>query len=57
MAKRGSVMVAARWAAQTQFWIRPEDGLVIAMISNMSDFEFGKILISLNGLFTPEIQD
>ncbi len=41
----------------TQFWIRPEDGLVIAMISNMSDFDFGKILISLSELFTPEIQD
>lgn len=38
----------------TQFWIRPEDGLVIAMISNMSSFDFGTVLISLGEVFVPE---
>jgi hypothetical protein len=38
----------------TQFWIRPEDGLVIAMISNLSDFDFGAILISLGEVFVSE---
>ena len=38
----------------TQFWIRPDSGLVIAMISNMSDFNFEKVLISLGDIFVPE---
>lgn len=38
----------------TQFWIRPDDGLVIAMISNMSSFNFGTVLISLGEVFVPE---
>ena len=37
-----------------RFWIRPEDGLVIGMISNMSDFDFGTILISLGEVFVSE---
>jgi serine beta-lactamase-like protein LACTB len=35
----------------TQLWINPENGLVIAMISNMSEFDFGKVLISLGDIF------
>lgn len=38
----------------TQFWIRQDDGLVIAMISNMSSLDFGTILISLGGLFVSD---
>ena len=38
----------------TQFWIRPEDGLVIAMISNMSSLDFATVLISLGEVFVPE---
>jgi CubicO group peptidase (beta-lactamase class C family) len=32
----------------TQFWIRPADGLVISMISNLSRFNFGTVLVSLS---------
>ncbi len=35
----------------TQFWINPEQGLVIAMISNLSDFEYGKIVPALGSVF------
>ena len=38
----------------TQFWIRPDDGLVIAMISNLSGFDYGTILVSLAEVFLPE---
>jgi len=37
----------------TQFWINPDSGLVIAMISNLSDFNYGEILISLAEVFLP----
>jgi serine beta-lactamase-like protein LACTB len=36
----------------TQLWIKPENGLVFAMISNMSDFDYGKILVSLEEIFS-----
>ena len=36
----------------TQFWISPEDGLVIAMISNLSSFNFETVLVSLAEIFT-----
>jgi CubicO group peptidase (beta-lactamase class C family) len=35
----------------TQFWIRPADGLVIAMISNLSSFNFGTVLVPLSEIF------
>ena len=35
----------------TQFWIHPDSGLVIAMISNLSDFKYDAITISLAELF------
>lgn len=35
----------------TQFWIQPDSGLVIAMISNMSDFNYGKVFVSLGQVF------
>ena len=38
----------------TSFWIRPEDGLVVAMISNISSFDFGTVLIPLADVFTSE---
>ena len=38
----------------TQFWIRKEQGLVIAMISNMSQLNYEEILIELGELFVPE---
>jgi len=37
----------------TQFWINPDSGLVIVMISNLSGFDYGKILISLAEVFVP----
>jgi CubicO group peptidase (beta-lactamase class C family) len=40
----------------TTFWIRPDTGLVIAMISNLSDFDFGTVLITLAEVFVPEQQ-
>jgi CubicO group peptidase (beta-lactamase class C family) len=39
----------------TQFWIRPDDGLVIAMISNMSRFDFAEVLIALGDIFVPPV--
>lgn len=35
----------------TQFWIMPESGLVIAMISNLSGFDYGDVLIDLSDVF------
>jgi len=35
----------------TQFWINRDSGLVIAMISNLSDFEYGEIVASLAQVF------
>lgn len=35
----------------TQFWIMPESGLVIAMISNLSGFDYGEVLIDLGEVF------
>ena len=37
----------------TQFWIHPDSGLVIAMISNLSDFSYGDIVTSLADVFLP----
>jgi len=37
----------------TQFWINPENGLVIAMISNLSDFKYGKVVPALMTVFLP----
>lgn len=38
----------------TQFWINPENGLVIAMISNLSRFDYGDAVASLAQLFVSE---
>lgn len=35
----------------TQFWIMPETGLVVAMISNLSGFDYGDVLIDLSDVF------
>ncbi|MFT5138488.1 MAG: serine beta-lactamase-like protein LACTB [Lysobacterales bacterium] len=35
----------------TSFWILPESGLVIAAISNLSDFDFATVLVSLSEVF------
>lgn len=35
----------------TQFWINPHSGLVIAMISNLSDFKYEKIVPALGAVF------
>ncbi len=40
----------------TQFWIVPEHGLVIAMISNLSDFKFGKVASALGSVFVPALR-
>jgi len=40
----------------TQFWIHPDSGLVIAMISNLSDFKYEDILISLADVFIQTAQ-
>lgn len=37
----------------TSFWILPETGLVIAMISNMSDFNFGTVVTELARVYVP----
>ncbi|MCW8925990.1 MAG: beta-lactamase family protein, partial [Xanthomonadales bacterium] len=37
----------------TQFWINPESGLVIAMISNLSDFKYGAVIPALVTVFLP----
>jgi len=41
----------------TQFWINPESGLVIAMISNLSSFKYGEAVASLAQVFLPPIDD
>jgi len=41
----------------TQFWINPESGLVIAMISNLSSFKYGEAVASLARVFLPPIDD
>jgi CubicO group peptidase (beta-lactamase class C family) len=39
----------------TSFWIIPEQGIVIAAVSNLSGFDFGTVLLSLSELFTREV--
>lgn len=41
----------------TQFWINPQSGLVIAMISNLSDFKYGEVVASLAQVFLPPPED
>jgi len=40
----------------TQFYIMPESGLVIAMISNLSGFDYGDVLIKLAEIFLRDAQ-
>lgn len=40
----------------TQFYIMPESGLVIAMISNLSGFDYGDVLIRLSEVFLQATQ-
>lgn len=40
----------------TQFYIMPETGLVIAMISNLSGFDYGDVLVRLSKVFLQDAQ-
>lgn len=37
----------------TAFWMMPEKGLVITAISNLSEYDFGTVLVDLSEIFAP----